>query len=987
MSISAKTLMQAGIALAMLVVAVNATAAPVSKCNAVKKRCIGKYVTAVMGCHAKAESKGLVVDPVCLAKAAARITGGGKGCFDKVDAIPANDCSVSGDAAEQSSVADGFVIDVVDDVDPSYPAPVVSKCGAARKKCVGKAAAGLMTCATKENRDGVGDPACAPKIMAKFAGCDAKALAKGPDCDGSATTASLEAKTDAWQAVAAATIDGAPSGPICGNGVIDPGEFCDPAAPGAREAACGPQFPCNPYTCNCECPALVHLSAGASDPESMEIGWTGLAHGTPLITNADLTLGVVGCEGTEHPCGICDVTGPVANAGPNELQSRRCTNDTSTHCTDDAPCAGGGGTCEFFLGSALPIASGGVATCTVSRIFGDVTGTVNFENGDTAAGIFLHSRVHVGAAIDAPCPRCVGDGELNDGVQGGTCSGGTRNGLACDANAEVPNRPDFGSTSLDCPPNPASLLATLPIDLSMSTAGAVKPLSAASPPCSGQPGERCLCDTCNNAVGEPCENDSQCPDPPGPTGPVCGGRRCIGGVNNGTPCATGSECPGGVCGRPGEPTKPSSCLDDTSTVGELDCGDPGTGRTECLVGPITTTCSEASGHAQRGCTSDADCGGAAGSCESSNRRCFPTGGFSDHVGTNALVASGLAGVPVQGASQASLGAVSCIAPTSAAAVNNVVGLPGPAAASFKKGVKPQPPPFYGCTTAYDVGVIPQQGKHCPNRFVGMYADAEKNNNNSYLSGWTGAITRDSEGMLFGFCRVDGTQLHQVPAAPYAVLKLGSACPPGSIPAEHHIDTENSTHYNYAVGNIWPSQIGNSNGASFVKMVLCVFPAGGPSTTFPNLRYPYGVFAPPNGSWLSQGHAHGDDEDTSAFGWNAELSSGDSGYTHSSMIYTTPGQSRPNSEYKLAKVRNDPCTNQCPLLGGWDGANCLVGTPPVGTTAFIYQGSFYYTPVNVNQCPHPGSFLVGNGCFVQTPPPCSGPFIYQNRWYVGPVCRP
>ena len=40
MSISAKTLMQAGIALAMLVVAVNATAAPVSKCNAVKKRCI-----------------------------------------------------------------------------------------------------------------------------------------------------------------------------------------------------------------------------------------------------------------------------------------------------------------------------------------------------------------------------------------------------------------------------------------------------------------------------------------------------------------------------------------------------------------------------------------------------------------------------------------------------------------------------------------------------------------------------------------------------------------------------------------------------------------------------------------------------------------------------------------------------------------------------------------------------------------------------------
>ena len=148
-----------------------------------------------------------------------------------------------------------------------------------------------------------------------------------------------------------------------------------------------------------------------------------------------------------------------------------------------------------------------------------------------------------------------------------------------------------------------------------------------------------------------------------------------------------SECPGGgQCNKPGEPTKPSACLDDSATPGVLDCNDsaPVDGEGECTKGPVTNTCSVASGHGQRGCTIDADCGGAVGSCESSNRRCFLTGGFTGSaIGTNTLIAEGVADAPMADVSNPTLGAVFCIGPTGASAVNNVAGLPGPGRVTIK----------------------------------------------------------------------------------------------------------------------------------------------------------------------------------------------------------------------------------------------------------------------------------------------------------------
>ena len=666
------------VASGLVVFATVAEAAPVGKCAAAKKKCIGKYVAAVLGCHAKAEGKGVALDPACVAKAVAKITGAGKGCFDKNDAKVPNDCTDSNDAAQQLADADAFILDVVTAVDPDYPAPTLTKCGAARKKCVGKKAAGLMGCSAKLNKDGVGDPACAPKIVDKFGGvkgCDPNALVKGTDCLGSATTATLGAKVDAWAATAEAIFDYV--GPDCGNGVIDPGELCDPAAPERPEATCGSDFACNPTTCNCACPTSVHFLGDPTSPATLlDVGWTGIAHGTPVVSNGDVTVGLSGCA-AERPCGVCAMNGPIPNAGATEIHNRRCTNDTSIRCTDDTPCLGGGGTCEYYFGTTLPLSAGGVTTCALNQFNGPITGTVNVETGDAATTALVTSRVYVGIAIDSPCPVCVGDPTINDDLQGGTCAGGARDTLACDANGTVPARPDFGSRSLDCPPNPGALIATLPIDLSGGTATAAKALSADSPLCGvAAPGEVCLCHTCNNGNAEPCDANADCPDPAGPIGPICGGRRCLGGPNAGAACAANSECPGGgICNRPGEPPKPDACLEDTGSPDDADCVDgDGDGAGECFNGPIISTCTAP--HAQRGCFGDGDC--TPGTCESTARRCFSSGGgVPTDPGIGEVRAIGAADVPVHDTASPTLASVFCVAPTGSASVNNVAGLPGP----------------------------------------------------------------------------------------------------------------------------------------------------------------------------------------------------------------------------------------------------------------------------------------------------------------------
>ena len=85
-------------------------------------------------------------------------------------------------------------------------------------------------------------------------------------------------------------------------------------------------------------------------------------------------------------------------------------------------------------------------------------------------------------------------------------------------------------------------------------------------------------------------------------------------------------------------------------------------------------------------------------------------------------------------------------------------------------------------------------------------------------------------------------------------------------------------------------------------------------------------------------------------------------------------------WRYSSVRTG-CGDPCPRGGWFDGANCQIGTPPAGTTAFIWGGNYYYTPLPPpNRCPYPGSWFDSANCFVQVVPAGVQPFIWSNYWY-------
>jgi hypothetical protein len=293
-------------------------------------------------------------------------------------------------------------------------------------------------------------------------------------------------------------------------------------------------------------------------------------------------------------------------------------------------------------------------------------------------------------------------------------------------------------------------------------------------------------------------------------------------------------------------------------------------------------------------------------------------------------------------------------------------------------------------SASEVGIIPETSGGCPpgSQHIYLSLDDEDHNNASYVSGWTGNISHYSTGTTFGFCRVDGSQFHSHVSRDYAVLKLGSTCPSGSMEFFRVFDDEHNANNNWSSGSISPSSMGPP-----ARLYFCFFPAGvGPTmSTFPNFYVHYGTFAAPWGGWFASGTVFTDDEDTNNHDYTYWDPSIISPYPSrfAQIIYGTDNVFTTRNTFLLtAKVANDTCNvNPCPYIGSYDGANCWVGQPPAGTGAFIYANNFYYTPVAGNLCPRPGSWFDGANCFVTAIPPQTQPFIWSNMWYVAPVCRP
>jgi hypothetical protein len=202
------------------------------------------------------------------------------------------------------------------------------------------------------------------------------------------------------------------------------------------------------------CPGAVVYQADTTS--QVDAGWTGITHDMPII-GWSLRFGVDSCTGsTVGSCGDCALTGLIANAGGS---NQRCSNDLSIKCSDDTPCAGGGGHCAFYATPPNPAGAPGIAVCVVNEVTAAVSGTVNIESGALTVDVPMRASLYRSVIPFKGCPICQVT-HPNDNLPGGTCDTGARAGQPCDANATSPV-PDFGTTSFDCPPAADKLIGSL----------------------------------------------------------------------------------------------------------------------------------------------------------------------------------------------------------------------------------------------------------------------------------------------------------------------------------------------------------------------------------------------------------------------------------------------------------------------------------------------------------------------------------------------
>jgi hypothetical protein len=167
----------AGMALALLMVAVVGTSAEaqtvtVNRCAAAKVRCVIGYthvcgVQGVLGafkCHQNATIRGRFVDQVCVNRTVDKITE----CFR--DAERRGLCLTTDDVVAVQDKIEAFVLDLVTDVTPGFPYPLVNNCAAGKQKAIAEAAADKLECFENAFRrdPGAVDAACFTRPEAQY---------------------------------------------------------------------------------------------------------------------------------------------------------------------------------------------------------------------------------------------------------------------------------------------------------------------------------------------------------------------------------------------------------------------------------------------------------------------------------------------------------------------------------------------------------------------------------------------------------------------------------------------------------------------------------------------------------------------------------------------------------------------------------------------------------------------------------------------------
>jgi hypothetical protein len=385
----------------------------------------------------------------------------------------------------------------------------------------------------------------------------------------------------------------------------------------------------------------VNAGIGLKRTETrFELGYNGLGQGVDLLDG--FALGVnLACN---DDCVDCTVTPNALKPFPQSYC--RCEADPTIHCdtmdgNDADDC--GGGACACLFGPPLPLTTDGVPVCVINE-FTSVAGTADGGTGVSTTTIGDEAKVHLGISELHPCPVCDGDTTANDGLRGGTCEGGLRDGLPCDQNA---NSPDFGPLSYDCTPLPATNISGTGLQLTFA-------LTSVDAPQIGtnlvDGAEEVFCLQCSGDPTVGCSSDAECS--------TLGLGTCS--VNTG-PQAKANACDDGICTASG-PTSGGICAanDPDTFCDGLTRGD----------GSGLLTCND-----NADCEAlDPDCpGGDCGSCTLfQNRACFPDPMGAQ--GSDAVVGA----IPSASVYGAELVSTLCVPATSNATIDTSVGLPGPA---------------------------------------------------------------------------------------------------------------------------------------------------------------------------------------------------------------------------------------------------------------------------------------------------------------------
>ncbi|HJQ85083.1 MAG TPA: hypothetical protein VKA21_13450, partial [Candidatus Binatia bacterium] len=254
------------VATTLLSLALGAGTAAADKCTSAKLKAVGKKESGLLGCQSKVAAKG---DPSleadCNAKVIAKFS---------VKFAKAGVCG--GVEADCEAIAD----DCRDQVRTALPdgTSTANKCESARLKAAGKKASRKLNCYAKAALKGLpvdsAPGGCLDKASAKFVA----AFDKVSGCTGDGQTATIESLIDDECVDQQVVVDGGgnvtgicpttsttttvttttvttTTTTLCGNGVIDIGEDCDPpgsscGAAGACTASC--KCPCNGSGCPCD---------------------------------------------------------------------------------------------------------------------------------------------------------------------------------------------------------------------------------------------------------------------------------------------------------------------------------------------------------------------------------------------------------------------------------------------------------------------------------------------------------------------------------------------------------------------------------------------------------------------------------------------------------------------------------------------------------------------------------------------------------------